>query len=198
MGRSSYEQAAKNREKIVETASRLFRAQGVDNVSVSDIMTELGMTTGAFYKHFESKDALVQEAFAFSFRQSGAAWGRVSERKFDDPGERSAAIVNYYLQKKPPAQTCPMIAFAPHVCSEASDGLSTEAYREGTEGLFRQFVDHMRKSRPSDEADSATDQTAQVLFAAMVGANFLAQAMGDAKWLRSVQDAVREEAALTE
>jgi TetR/AcrR family transcriptional repressor of nem operon len=67
MGRSSSEQALQNRTKIVEGASRLFREHGVESVSVAQIMASVGMTTGDFYKHFETKDALVQEACALSF-----------------------------------------------------------------------------------------------------------------------------------
>jgi TetR/AcrR family transcriptional repressor of nem operon len=73
MGRSSQEQAQKNRQKIVECASRLFREFGVDNVLVADVMSAADMTIGGFYKHFESKDALVEEVFSLTFEQSSAA-----------------------------------------------------------------------------------------------------------------------------
>jgi TetR/AcrR family transcriptional regulator, transcriptional repressor for nem operon len=194
MGRSSQEQALRNRAKIVEKASGLFRNYGVDNVSVADVMGAVGMTIGGFYKHFESKGDLIQEAFSLAFRQASASWHRVSEREYDGEAEHAAAIVNYYLQKKPPEQACPIIAFAPHIAGDTSDGLSADAYREGTEELFKQFVDHM-KSHARDGSDPAADRDAQVLFAAMVGARFLAEALGDAEWTRSVQVAVRRRAA---
>src|SRR6478672_2962415 len=66
MGRSSHEQAQKNRQKIVECAARLFREFGVDNVSVAEVMSAADMTIGGFYKHFESKDALVEEVFSLT------------------------------------------------------------------------------------------------------------------------------------
>ena len=100
MGRSSQEQAQKNRQKIVECASRLFREFGVDNVSVAEVMSAADMTIGGFYKHFKSKDALVEEVFSLTFEQSSAAWRQVCERKYDDPSLQSAAIVDYYLKKK--------------------------------------------------------------------------------------------------
>ena len=59
MGRSSAEQALRNRARIVEGASRLFRERGVEAVSVADIMAAVEMTVGGFYKHFASKEALV-------------------------------------------------------------------------------------------------------------------------------------------
>jgi TetR/AcrR family transcriptional regulator, transcriptional repressor for nem operon len=194
MGRSSQEQALQNRAKIVEKASSLFRKYGVDNVSVADVMGAVGMTIGGFYKHFESKDDLIQEAFSLAFRQASASWHRVSQHEYDGAAEHAAAIVNHYFRKKPPEQACPMIAFAPHVAGNTTDGLSADAYREGTEALFKQFIDHM-KSHARDGSDPAANRDPQVLFAAMVGARFLGEALGGAEWIRSVQAAVQRRAA---
>ena len=130
MGRSSHEQAQKSRQRIVECAARLFREFGVDNVSVAEVMSAADMTIGGFYKHFESKNALVEEVFSLTFEQSSATWRQVSERKYDDPSLRSAAIVDYYLKKKGADQACPMIAFAPHVTSEAADEVFTPILQE--------------------------------------------------------------------
>lgn len=194
MGRSSNEQARKNRQKIVESAARLFRESGVDNVSVADIMSAADMTIGGFYKHFESKSALVEEVFSLTFERSSAAWRDVCERRYDDdPGHLSAAIVDYYLKKKPADQACPMIAFAPQVAAKAVDQSSRESYRDGTEALYAQFLDHMAKYRAADGAPS--DQESKVLFAAMIGARLLSQSVGDAEWIRSLKSAVKAEAA---
>jgi len=54
--RVSREKAAENREKIVETAARLFREHGFDGIGVDSIMKEAGLTHGGFYGHFKSKD----------------------------------------------------------------------------------------------------------------------------------------------
>ena len=193
MGRSSQEQAQKNRQKIVECAARLFREFGVDNVSVAEVMSAADMTIGGFYKHFESKDALIEEVFSLTFEQSSAAWRQISERKHDDPALRSGAIVDYYLKKKSADQACPMLAFAPHVTAEAADESSRESYRKGTEALYLQFLDHMGRSRVGNEAPS--EQEAKVLFAAMIGARFLAQSVGEAEWIRSLKSAVKVGAA---
>ena len=50
------EQAAANREKIVEVASILFRKHGFEGIGVADIMKAAGLTHGGFYGHFKSKD----------------------------------------------------------------------------------------------------------------------------------------------
>lgn len=193
MGRSSQEQAQKNRHKIVARASRLFRERGVDNVSVAEVMSAADMTIGGFYRHFESKDALLKEVFSLTFEQSSATWRQLCERKYDDPGLRSAAIVDYYLKKKGADRACPMITFAPHVAAEAADESSRESYRNGTEALYAQFLDHMAKSRATNGPSS--DQEAKVLFAAMIGARLLSQSVGDTEWIRSLKSAVKAEAA---
>src|SRR5258708_39366419 len=65
--RLTKEQAEQNRHLIVETASRMFRLHGMENVAVADIMKESGFTHGGFYNHFKSKDELAAEAIASAF-----------------------------------------------------------------------------------------------------------------------------------
>src|ERR1700676_1301851 len=60
--RVSREQAAEIRERIVETAARMFREHGFDGVGVDAIMNGAGLTHGGFYGHFRSKDDLAAEA----------------------------------------------------------------------------------------------------------------------------------------
>ncbi|ELV8594484.1 TetR/AcrR family transcriptional regulator [Vibrio fluvialis] len=65
-------QAQENRERIVKTASVLFRERGYDGVGVAGLMSTAGFTHGGFYKHFKSKADLMAEAAAYSFAQSNA------------------------------------------------------------------------------------------------------------------------------
>ena len=59
--RVTREQAAANREKILEVAGTLFRERGYDGIGVADIMRHAGLTHGGFYGHFASKDDLAAE-----------------------------------------------------------------------------------------------------------------------------------------
>jgi Bacterial regulatory proteins, tetR family len=54
----------------VDTASRLFRTRGIENVAVADLMKESGFTHGGFYNHFKSKEELVTEVVACSFNNA--------------------------------------------------------------------------------------------------------------------------------
>src|SRR5262245_28533240 len=89
--RVTREQAAANRERIVETASTLFRQHGFDGVGVADIMKAAGFTHGGFYGHFASKEALAAEACAHASRDPWPSW-------LDAPaGERLGRVVHGYL-----------------------------------------------------------------------------------------------------
>lgn len=56
--------ALETRSKIFETADRLFRQYGFENVSIDSIVEAAGLSKGAFYVHFDSKDALTAELFS--------------------------------------------------------------------------------------------------------------------------------------
>jgi TetR/AcrR family transcriptional repressor of nem operon len=68
--RLTSEQAKQNRQLILETASRMFRLHGMEDVSVADIMKQSGFTHGGFYNHFHSKEELAAEAVASAFEGS--------------------------------------------------------------------------------------------------------------------------------
>lgn len=58
------EQAKKTEQSILQTALTLMRERGFDKVSIRDICREAGITTGAFYHHFSSKEALFKKGFS--------------------------------------------------------------------------------------------------------------------------------------
>ncbi|MCW5693335.1 MAG: TetR/AcrR family transcriptional regulator [Pseudolabrys sp.] len=68
----SKEKVAEHRRAILEAAGRLFRARGFDDVSVADVMKEAGLTHGAFYGHFPSKEALIAAAMAAALAPDAA------------------------------------------------------------------------------------------------------------------------------
>jgi TetR/AcrR family transcriptional repressor of nem operon len=68
------EQAALNRDRIVEVAGRLFREHGFDGIGVADLMKAAGLTHGGFYGHFESKDDLAAEACGRGLARTADLW----------------------------------------------------------------------------------------------------------------------------
>src|SRR5712692_11897403 len=80
----SRKQVAKNRQRILEVAGKLFREKGFDGVSVADIMKSAGLTHGAFYGHFASKDDLAAQACANAVAKTLAIWTAWASDKSPD------------------------------------------------------------------------------------------------------------------
>jgi TetR/AcrR family transcriptional regulator, transcriptional repressor for nem operon len=68
--RVTRKQAELNRQRIIDSAIRLFAERGVDSVGVAEVMGDAGFTHGGFYNHFTSKDDLVLEACSTSFART--------------------------------------------------------------------------------------------------------------------------------
>jgi TetR/AcrR family transcriptional repressor of nem operon len=68
--RVSKQQVALNRQRIVESAIRLFGDRGVDSVGVAEVMADAGFTHGGFYNHFASKEDLVRQACSTALTRS--------------------------------------------------------------------------------------------------------------------------------
>jgi len=170
MGRSSRSQADKNRAQIVEVASGLFRAQGVEAVGIADVMKAVGMTQGGFYRHFASKDGLAAEACTLAFQTAAENWRRVAQDAAQNGRDATEAITAYYLAPKSPDMTCPMIALAPDAARRPSDNPLRQAYVAGVRGMFNMFAE-----LAAANGSEATDDRLRVLFAGMVGSNMLAQ-----------------------
>ena len=121
-------QARQTERNILQAALTLMRERGFDKVSIRDICKEAGITTGAFYHHFSSKEALLESgfaplddymagalagheeeppdlrlwrilsAYAKFMEQSGELIGRYYQRRIAEPGTRSMDATRYTLR----------------------------------------------------------------------------------------------------
>lgn len=100
------------RERILEVASRLFRQHGIAAVGLAKIMAEAGLTVGAFYTHFKSKEALVRESLqrALEDRRNELEQARCA-------GAMEAAIRAYLSpsHRDAPGTGCPTAALAAEI-----------------------------------------------------------------------------------
>ncbi|RII76799.1 TetR/AcrR family transcriptional regulator [Pseudomonas monteilii] len=190
MGRSSQSKAKENRAQIVQTASRLFREAGVENVSVAQIMTANGMTVGGFYKHFESKDALIEEAFSLAFEQSRETWDEVYNRADEASQDRAATLVRQYLRNSSAKYRCPLLAFAPGVSLPKGGRPGAHEYEEGAKSLLDKFMREKVGGLGDLAQPTDAENEALVIFAAMVGARLLAQSAGQQGWVQAMEAAV--------
>lgn len=89
--RKSKNEAAETRQTIIQVAAELFRVKGIAATGIAEIMETAGLTNGGFYKHFGSKDQLVQEAIKSATEDLGQ---RFKEGKY---AKDSESIIKAYL-----------------------------------------------------------------------------------------------------
>lgn len=89
------EKTAENRRALVRAASKLFRRHGIDGVGVADVAKEAGLTHGALYAQFPSKDALAAVALADALQRSYER--TVALSKDDKPS--IGALLDYFITK---------------------------------------------------------------------------------------------------
>ncbi len=110
------EHKAEIHQKIVKDASRRVRAEGLTGAAVSAVMRDAGLTHGGFYKHFESKDALLIESLGESFRDIADRLVQAAEQAHGE--EPWKAIVKTYLSLDycdHAERGCPMTSLAPEM-----------------------------------------------------------------------------------
>lgn len=169
--RLTKEQAEQNRHLIVETASRMFRLHGVENVAVADIMKEAGFTHGGFYNHFESKDELAAEAIASAFDVVvNDLWEKLAARRRSQ--ESLSSFVARYLSpqhRDTKSGGCPASAFP---VDAARNGKTVQtAFVKGIET----YLDLIAAQMDGDEQEAR--QQAIALFSGLVGAMMLSRAV---------------------
>ena len=91
----SGKKVAEHRAALVDTAKRLLQERGFDGAGVVDISREAGLTQGALYGQFGSKDVLAAEAVRKAFSDGAAAWQAFSENAPD----ALAAYLDAYLSE---------------------------------------------------------------------------------------------------
>ncbi|WP_027923323.1 TetR/AcrR family transcriptional regulator [Pseudomonas sp. URMO17WK12:I12] len=189
MPRVSRKQADLNREIIVEAATRLFRERGVHGISVVDVMGAAGLTHGGFYGHFESKEALAQEASGRAFEQSAERWRERIAAHVDDNDAARRALIEPYLSpasRDNPGDSCPVAAFAGDMCHEATDSGLRQTFMEGLNRLLKAYGSLL------DSGDVDADrQQALVEYSLMVGALTLARATRGEAVSDEILDAAR-------
>ena len=92
--RVSRTQAEENRQTVINVASRLFREHGFDGIGLKDLMEGAGLTQGAFYKQFASKDDLAAQASERALESAFARWSAAAAANPQDP---LGAVIAFYL-----------------------------------------------------------------------------------------------------
>jgi TetR/AcrR family transcriptional repressor of nem operon len=176
-------ETAEKHERILKEAARLFRERGFDGAGVAEIMEAAGLTHGAFYAHFASKDALEAEAVDRAFAQSGSSVYALTANASD----AKRAFLDSYLSgahRDHPGTGCPVAALGPEIARDS-------AARKPFTQRVKHMIDGMA-GRFQWKRKSAARRNAIHLLSASVGALILARAVDDPQLSDELLGSVRD------
>jgi AcrR family transcriptional regulator len=171
-------------ERIVSAAARAIRRSGYDGTGVSDIMNEAGLTHGAFYAHFTSRETMLAEAVGRACAESAAAAADAVDGV--PPKEAFAAMLAAYLSREhvESAETgCPLVSLGSETPRQAPE------VRRATTVYIKEMIDLVARQSP-DWGQPGAHERALVTISTMVGAVLLARAVDEP----SLSDRLREAA----
>ena len=184
MARYNKEHKEATRQRIIETAGRRFKQDGIDGSGIATLMSDAGLTNGAFYAHFDSKDDLVTTVVGDQLVRQATSFGELP------PGRAGLeAFVGWYLSPDHRDHRdlgCPSAALLDEIgrCDKATK----RAYTNGAKTILDEIC-----VRLAPEDPGSARGTALALYSMLVGAMQLARAVSD----RKLSDAVLAEGITT-
>jgi TetR/AcrR family transcriptional regulator, transcriptional repressor for nem operon len=179
-------QAAENRQTVINVASRLFRERGFDGIGLKDLMEGAGLTQGAFYKQFTSKEDLAVEA---SRRALESASGRWSDAAAGNPDDPLGAVLAFYLSgdhREEKMDGCPIVALGSDAARQGSDVKA--AFETGIKAhleVLGRFI--------AETGGEASSGKAMAILSTMVGAVTLSRVVNDPDLAQALLDAAAQQ-----
>ena len=174
------------RERIVRAASRHFRRRGGKGVAIADLMRNLDLTHGGFYRHFDNKEQLMVEAVAKGFEDVRANF--LAAVKEAPPADQLKAFIEQYLSLDHcanPADGCPIAALASEIARYP------RTLRVKIDRAMREHIETLAKFLPG-----ATEEERQrncfVLLSGMSGALTVARTTADPELRKTILQAAKE------
>ena len=158
------------RQRILEAAGRRFKQEGIDGAGVAAVMSDAGLTNGAFYAHFASKEDLVANVLADQLR--------AQRQSFDaQPPDRQGleAFIRSYLSpqhRDQYADGCPSAALLDEIARRPA--ATKQVFTDELMGVIDDIASRLD---PTDAEAARTD--ALTLFGLMLGTLQLARALTD-------------------
>jgi TetR/AcrR family transcriptional regulator, transcriptional repressor for nem operon len=169
--------------RLVAAAAARFKEHGIDGISLADLMKDLKLTHGGFYKHFASRDELVTEALALALAQSGHA---MRERLFDQAKPDIDGFLDFYLDdshRSGRAGGCAVAALAGDAPRKSA----------AVQAQFRaQIESNLEVLTEALGTGAEARATALLMLSALYGALMMARAVGDAPLSREILQSVRQ------
>lgn len=165
------------RRRIIEVASRYFRREGVSASGLAGIMAEAGLTNGAFYPHFESKEALVREALANALADQRDKLEHDSHAGCGiEKAIRRYLNTEHLLRRE---EGCPSAALLSEI------GRQPEPTRRAYENGLLPYIATLARHLPNPRS-AASKRRAMAIFSLMVGTLQIARAVSDASLAESI------------
>ena len=184
--RYSKEHKQETHDRIVKKASVRLREKGAHGIGVADLMKDAGLTHGGFYAHFDSREALVIEAFDYAMDRSIAHWRKKAE--LTPPDKRLAAVVDSYLtpvHRDDPGHGCAIPALSAEIARESPKT------RKAFAAKLEQMIDMIAAQIPDLPRKTARKQ-AMASLATMMGTLVLARVAGSGELSDDILGAGRE------
>lgn len=165
-------EAEANRERVIETAGRLFREQGIDGIGLNDLMQAAGLTRGGFYRQFDSKLDLTVQAMNRAKDVNQTRWGKL---RYLPPEQAREQLIRQYLSDyhvSNPGDGCVLAALGGDAVRQPP-----EVRRVYTENLL-QLLDLIGEFSDG-EAEGERRQQAMATLSLLVGALVLSRAVDD-------------------
>jgi AcrR family transcriptional regulator len=160
-------------ERIVSVAARAIRRSGYDGTGVADIMKEAGLTHGAFYAHFTSREAMLAEAASRACAESAAAAADVVASV--PPHQALSSMLRVYLSQQHLEHAelgCPLAALGSETPRQ------TPEVRRVTTRHVKEMIDLVARQSP-DWGQPGAHEQALVTVATMVGTLLLARVVDE-------------------
>jgi TetR/AcrR family transcriptional regulator, transcriptional repressor for nem operon len=184
--RYSKEHKLETHARIVKKASVRLREKGAHGVGVADLMKEAGLTHGGFYAHFDSREALVIEAFADAMDRSTERWRKLAEQT--PPDKRLATIVATYLtplHRDDPGHGCAVPTLGAEIARESPKT------RRAFAAKLEQMIDMLAAQIP-ELPRKAARKRAMAVIATMMGTLVLARVAGTGDFSDEILGAGRD------
>lgn len=169
--RVSRSQAEQNRQNVINVASRLFREHGFDGIGLKDLMESAGLTQGAFYRQFASKEDLAAQASRRALESAANRWSAAVAAKPEDP---LGAVLDFYLSKghrEEKMDGCPVVALGSDAARQSVE------VKASFEAGIKEYLDML--GRWVGGAGDEEPSEAKAILSTMVGAVLLSRAVNN-------------------
>jgi TetR/AcrR family transcriptional repressor of nem operon len=186
--RYSKEHKQETHARIVKKASVRLREKGAHGIGVADLMKEAGLTHGGFYAHFESREALVIEAFGYAMDRAFEHWRTMTTEI--PPEKRLSAIVDSYVSathRDDPGRGCAVPTLGAEIARESAKT------RKAFAAKLDQMIDLVADQIP-DVPRKTARRLAMGTMATMMGALVMSRVAGSGELSDEILASGREAA----